>query len=336
MSNKHSDFFTELDSWYNQDEPWKGGFVSLMRAIAAKKPDIPPIGKAARPRQEPYRLGQDPTMAFAPREIASVTKEKERLKIQLYGLGVWGPQGAMPLSFTEMAYSRLSQHDSLLTNFLDIFHHRSISLLYRGWFVSQDTASLDRIDDEKFSFYVGSLVGLMPNEIIGSNLPIHARLASSSHLIREARNPEGIVGALRYYFDIPVQLKEYTKQWIMLEKNEQSQFGDSCTSLLLSEGAILGDTVQDKQHKFSLILGPLTLKQYMRFSLWGEDLPILKEWIRNFIGFEYSWDVQLILSPDEIPIATLNGGHQLGYATWLEREKQDEPISGMSFDPENY
>ncbi|WP_323116779.1 type VI secretion system baseplate subunit TssG, partial [Klebsiella variicola] len=95
-----------------------------------------------------------------------------------------------------------------------------------------------------------------------------------------------------------VELREFTKQWIFLETADQTRMGDLNSSLLLSEGAILGNTVQDRQHKFSLILGPLTLEQYMRFSLWGEDLPILKEWVRSFVGFEYAWDVQLVLAPD--------------------------------------
>lgn len=324
----------DLSVWYNEEHPWGAGFTSLMRATSAKNPHLPPLAKAQLPAEENFRLGQCPHMTFSPREIASLSEQNGKLKVQLFSLGMWGAQGAMPLHMTEQAYMRAEQHDRTLTDFADIFHHRALTQLYRAWFVSQDTASLDRQEDEHFTFYIGSLIGQDPKKLDGTHLPIHARLASSAHIIREARNPEGLQGALRYYFSIPVQIEEFSPQWVFLEKNEQSILGDEDSSLTLGDGGILGDTVQDRQHKFSLILGPLTLEQYDRFRLRGKDLPVLREWVRNFVGFEYAWDVKLILAADEVPIATLDGNHQLGYATWLERHAVDEAMAGMSFEPE--
>lgn len=323
-----------LSAWLPIDKPWEAGFISLMRTISARTPSTPQPARSVLPAQESFRIGQSANMTFAPSEISSLSWQQGKLKLQLFSLGVWGPQGAMPLHMSEQAYARAELHDSVLTDFLDIFHHRALTQLYRAWHVSQDTASLDRHDDQRFGFYIGSLVGLDPRELDCTQLPVHARLASSAHLIREARNPDGLLGALHYYFDIPVGIEEFSPQWIRLDKNSQSILGNDDSALLLGDGGILGDTVQDKQHKFRLILGPLTLDQYKRFSLWGQDLPVLREWVRNFVGLEYAWDVKLVLAADQIPIATLNGSHQLGYTTWLERHPSEEPLAGMSFEPE--
>ncbi|WP_237680820.1 type VI secretion system baseplate subunit TssG [[Erwinia] mediterraneensis] len=325
-----------LPTWYQKDAPWKVGFISLLRALAAWIPGMPAPGKATRPSQEPFRLGQVAHMAFAPSEIAQISEEQNKLKIDLFGLGVWGPQGAMPLHLSELAYSRSEQYDRALADFMDIFHHRALTLFYRAWFISQDTASLDRKSDERFSFYIGSLAGLDPADLDGNLLPVHARLASTAHLIREARNPEGLTGALQYYFDIPVSMEEYSEQWLFLDEKDQSILGQFSSAMVLGDGAILGNAMQDRQHKFSLILGPLNLRQYMLFSPWGNDLPTIREWVRNFTGFEYAWDIQLILAADEIPQATLDGTHQLGYATWLAKDEKRLPVFGMSFEPENY
>lgn len=325
-----------LDAWFNEERPWDAGFISIMRAIAAKNQASPHPGMASLPSQEKYRIGQSPTMAFSPREIANIGIEEGITKLQLFGLGVWGPQGAMPLHMSELVYSRSEQHDQTMVDFLDIFHHRALSLFYRAWFVAQDTASLDRAADERFSFYIASLVGMDPQELNSDILPAHARLASSAHLIREARNPEGLLGALQYYFEVPARMEEFASQWIFLSPKDQSILGEADCAMSLGDGAILGDTVKDRQHKFKLILGPLTLQQYMRFSPWGQDLPVLREWVRNFIGFEYAWDTQLVLAASEVPHATLGGEHQLGYATWLERTETDLPVYGMSFEPELY
>ncbi|MFZ4835555.1 type VI secretion system baseplate subunit TssG [Rouxiella sp. Mn2063] len=331
-----SDLSSKLSVWYQEEQPWNTSFITVMRAIAAKIPDMPPIGEATLPAQEPFRLGQHAHMAFSPREVSNISWKNGKLELKLFSLGVWGAQGAMPLNQSELAYSRSELHDHTLTDFLDIFHHRAMSQLYRAWFVSQDTASLDRQQDEHFSFYIGSLIGLDPNELDDTRLPIHARLASSAHLIREARNPEGLLGALHYYFEVPVKIEEFSLQWIFLDKNDCSLLGDSASAMLLGDGAILGNTVQDRQHKFKLIFGPLTLQQYLHFSPWGQDLPTLREWVRSFVGYEYAWEVQLVLAHDEVPQATLDGSHRLGYATWLERYECMNPVSGMSFEPEMY
>ncbi|MEI2266626.1 type VI secretion system baseplate subunit TssG [Erwinia sp. CGal63] len=325
-----------LAAWFDEKRPWEAGFFSVMRAITAKTPGMPAPGAAVLPTQENFRLGQTATMIFPPREIASIAQHDGRIDIELFGLGVWGPQGALPLHLSELAYSRAEAHDPTLIHFLNIFHHRALSLFYRAWFVAQDTASLDRPDDERFSFYIASLAGMDPAELHGKPLPTHARLASSAHLIREARNPEGLTGAIEYYFQIQARLEEYVSQWIFLEPQDCSILGSHDGAMLLGDGAILGDTVRDRQHKFKLILGPLTLDNYMRFSPWGPDLPVLREWVRNFTGFEYAWDIELVLAAEEMPQATLDGSHQLGYAVWLERKEKDTPVYGMSFEPELY
>ncbi|MTH46695.1 type VI secretion system baseplate subunit TssG [Intestinirhabdus alba] len=325
-----------LDVWYDVNAPWEAGFISIMRAIAAQTPALPPPGKAVRPSQERFRLGQVASTTFSPREIAAISRQDDKIKLRLFGLGIWGPQGAMPLHYSEWAYSRDKHHDHTLIDFVDIFHHRALSLFYRAWFLSQDTASLDRKDDERFSFYIGSLVGLDPAELEPVPLPMHTRLASSAHLIREARNPDGLLGALRYYFDVQVQMTEFELQWIVLEGQDQTALGDDRYAALLGDGAILGSTVLDRQHRFKLLIGPLTLDQYLLFSPWGSDMPVLRELVRSFIGFEYAWEVQLMLAADQVPRATLDGGHRLGYASWLEREAFDAPVFGMSFEPEMY
>ncbi|HEY1843926.1 MAG TPA: type VI secretion system baseplate subunit TssG [Buttiauxella sp.] len=325
-----------LEAWFDTQSPWEAGFISIMRAIAARTPASPPPGKASLPSQESFRLGQVSSMAFSPREIAAISQQDEKIKLQLFGLGIWGAQGAMPLHLSELAYSRYEQHDRTLIDFTDIFHHRALSHFYRAWFLSQDTASLDRKDDERFSFYVGSLVGLDPAELDPAPLPVHARLASSAHLIREARNPDGLLGAMQYYFEVPVRMDEFELQWIFLEGKDQTALGDDRYAALLGDGAILGNTVLDRQYKFKLLMGPLTLTQYMQFSPWGDDMSVLRELVRSFIGFEYAWDVQLMLGADQVPLATLDGSHQLGYASWLERETHDTPVFGMSFEPEMY
>ena len=101
-------------------------------------------------------------------------------------------------------------------------------------------------------------------------------------------------------------------------------------------GALLGEAVPDRQHKFRLIIGPLNLQQYLNFTPKGRDLPVLVEWVRSFIGFEFEWEVELQVQPHSAPPAVLGADEQLGWSTWLGQPDTSRAITGMVFQPEHY
>jgi len=40
-------------------------------------------------------------------------------------------------------------------------------------------------------------------------------------------------------------------------------------------------------------------------------------WLRNYIGYEFAWDVRLVLRRDAVPRAAIGGAMRLGWTTWL-------------------
>lgn len=326
-----------LETWFDPRVPWRSGFLSLLRAIAARSPEAARPGTAHLPHKEPFRIGQQPTMAFAPREVASLNMRNGRLDVRLFSLGVWGPQGPLPLHMTELAYGRAeSYQDHTLVRLLDVFHHRALSQFYRAWASAQVTTSLDRPDDEVFSFYVATLCGIDPAEAQRSCLPTHARYGATSHLIREARNPDGIASTLSHYFAIPIVVEEFVLHWIRLPDSERTRIGFSAGGSTMGQDAQLGEAVPDRQHRFRLVLGPLELDQYVRFLPDGKDLIVLVEWCRAFIGYEYAWEIKLLLKPHAAPPGCTGTSHKLGYSTWLGESMDDAPVVGMVFEPELY
>ncbi|HUD32362.1 MAG TPA: type VI secretion system baseplate subunit TssG [Variovorax sp.] len=354
-----------------REEPWKFGFIALMRRLGALYADRPRIGLASRPQQEPFRLGQTAALTFAPREIAEVVLPSRADEsavpgraaprfgnnpacpvIRLHGLGLLGPNGPLPLHCTELVRERTENHgDSTLADFLDIFHHRYLTHLYRAWAQGQAAAGLDRADDETFTRYVAPLTGHDPQEIRDSALPAHARLAASTHLGREARNPDGLAQTLASFFAVPVRLQEFVMHWIRIDEEDRSRLGRPHPSSVMGVGAMLGEVVADRQHKFRLVLGPLRLDQYLRFTPRGSDLPLLVEWVRGFVGYEFVWELELRVRDDSLPPARLDDAERLGWSTWLGgctaagHGPGDRPSHvamapdhavGMVFEPEHY
>lgn len=333
-----------------QARPWLHGFVPLVRQLAATEPDMPPIGQAQRPQQESFRLGQQASLAFAPRELAKVElkpgpDERTRAYIKLFGLGMLGPNGALPIHFTELVRERVeAKRDHTLADFIDLFHHRAFTHIYRAWAQSQSAAGLDRAGQEAFSNYIARLAGDEPSEVQGSALPPHARWASSAHRVRAARNPDGLVSTLSRFFGVPVQLREYMMQWMPIEPQDQCHLGVARASSILGQGAMAGEVVPDRQSRFRLVIGPLNLDGYLRLtpqgSASGKDLPTLIETVRSFIGFEYVWEVELLIDRDAAPTTQLGDSTQLGWSTWMASDganaRSTQPVSGMVFEPENY
>lgn len=322
-----------------QDKPWFYGYLPMMRRLSAYYRQQPSIGCAERPQQESFRIGQQPSLIFAPREIASVTvHENGQLHIALFSLGLWGANGPLPLHYTEIARNRKeSSKDTTLVDFADLFHHRYLTQFYCAWRSAQSAGGgLDREEEETFSFYVASLTGQNPRESGHGALPAHARLAAGAHLVREARNPDGLSATLSHFFGVPFTLHEYQLHWIAIAAEERTQLGRPGPAALMGEGALLGEKIPDRQHKFRLAIGPLDLKEYLRFLPMGGDLPSLIEWVRAFVGYEYVWDVALQLNPRSASPARIGGEQRLGWSTWLGQSGDDQPVTGMVFEPENY
>lgn len=324
--------------------PWRQGFIPLMRLLAAQHPELPPIGHSQRPQQEPFRLGQQASLTFAPREIAEISTRDGQAVIRLFGLGMLGPHGPLPLHVTEIVRERReARRDATLSQFLDLFHHRYLTLFYRAWAQAQSCAGLDRPEAETFTPYIARLSGEEVEEIPDTPLPPHARWASVAHRIREARNPDGLVATLANYFGIGVTLQEFQLHWIPIEAKDTCLIGLARPSSLLGQGALAGEVVPDRQCGFRLILGPLDLRQYLRFTPQGaddgSDLPALMEWVRAFVGFEYLWEIALRLRREDARPTRLGGSARLGWSSWMVDEPPtaqapDATLLGMVFEPE--
>lgn len=319
-----------------QETPWRYGFFALMRRINAN-PASDPVGTAILPGRESFRIGQKPSLIFAPSEIADAQVKNGTLRIRLYGLGMLGPNGPLPIHVTEIAREREAhRRDPTLCNFLDIFHHRSLSILYRAWASAQSAASLDRPDHGRFSSYVGSLCGALPRTDRVVSLPEHAHLALVPHLVREARNPDAVAMSVAHHFGVPARVEEWAPHWIVLPPELQSRMGRARMSACLGRGAILGGQVPGRQHRFCLVLGPFDIGTYHRFTPRGEDLLRLVAMVRALVGHEFEWELELRIKPGDATPMVMGGDQQLGWSGWLGESPAGEPVIGMRFQPEEY
>lgn len=302
--------------------PWRWNYFQALRLLDCLSPDRPRLGQARRPADESVRLGQEPALDFAPASLARLVPGHGAApaRISVRFLGLFGPNGPLPLHLSEYARNRqLHAGDASLARFADLIHHRFLSLFYRAWAQAQPCVSLDRPQQDRFAFYVGALCGLGLESLRGRDaLPYHAKLHFAASLSRQVRNAEGLAGLLSGCLGLPVTVEPFVGHWMGLRERDCLRLGGGCQ---LGRDTLLGRRIWDRQHKFRLQVGPLSLPDYRDLLPQASGLALLAAAVRNYAGLEYDWDLRLLLRADSVPRLVLGGVQRLGYSSWLGRRR---------------
>lgn len=299
--------------------PWSWDFHAAGRAIETAHPNRPRLGTAKRPADDAVRFAQEASLAFAPSSIAAVEpggETPDRIVVRFFG--VLGPNGPMPHHFTEFVLQQRNSGSRAIGRFLDLFHHRLLSLFYRAWADTQPAVEHDRPEHDRFSAYVGAMCGLGMRSLRNRDrLPDGAKLVLGARLGSLGRSAEGLRALLESYFELPFSVEPFQGHWIEIAEPERLRLGESVATGSLGRNAALGARLWDCQEKFRVVAGPLRFAEFERFLPGGKPLSVLKDAVRNFIGDELAWDVQLVLRADEVPPTRLGGTERLGLTTWL-------------------
>ncbi|WP_345539719.1 type VI secretion system baseplate subunit TssG [Variovorax defluvii] len=327
-------------------EPWAYDYFALLRRLEALAAPAPRWGRALLPGAEPVRVGQEPSLSFAPASFSrfepATAHAPPRLRQQFFGY--LGPNGPLPLHLSDFIRERTFNHgDPTWLAFLDTFAHRFSLLFYRAWAQARPAVGMDRPQEDGFRRQVGALVGIGTAARQGRD-EIHddARLHFAGRLVRQVHNAEGVEAVLAAYFGIPVRLERWVGHWMTLPQEELTRLGRGEASRTLGLGAMMGRRAWDRQHRVRLHLGPLSLERYRMFLPTGTARPALQRWMQQLLGHELYWDAELILKQDEVPPTRLGarGGNvpRLGWVSWLgtrarTRDAADVRIDGDASRP---
>jgi type VI secretion system protein ImpH len=306
--------------------PEQFDFFQVMRRLEnlyCDSRERPRFGAASRPSDEPVRLGQDPSLGFAPRTLNGVQPGREgaspRLAQNFFGL--LGPNGPLPLHLTEYARDRLrsSPSDPTMCHFLDIFHHRMLMFFYRAWATAQPTVSHDRPETDRFLTYVGALIGIgLPALRDKDDFPDAAKLFYAGRLGAQTRNAEGLGAMIGDFFQMPAAIESFVGDWLELPPDCRWRLGKPGPIGILGLSTTLGAHAWSRQHKFRVTLGPLDRAQFQSMLPGGPSLTRLKALVQNYIGDELRWDVRLFLA-ERIDEPWRVGRSNLGWTSWLGR-----------------
>jgi type VI secretion system protein ImpH len=287
---------------------------------------------------EPVRVGQLPSMIFAPSTLADFqpASESRPARLSTYFFGLFGPSGALPLHLTEYARDRVRNADDLtFVRFVDLFHHRMLSLYYRAWAQAQPTVAFDRPSADRFSAFIGSLFGLgMSTLRERDGMSDLVKLHFSGRLALQTRPAEGLRAIIADYFKLPVEIDQFFPQWVRLPQQSLCKLGESEATGSLGATASIGERFHVYHHKFRIRIGPMTLRDFKRLLPDGHSLSRLLPLVRNYIGDELAWDVMLILFKVEVPSVRLGQDGLLGWTSWLGTRRTEVDATDLVLEPD--
>jgi type VI secretion system protein ImpH len=314
-------------------------FFQALRRLECAYRERPRLGESVRPADEPVRLGQEPSLAFAPSALASYSAGANggRPRLQVRFLGLSGPNGPLPLHLTEYVRERMrNANDPTMARFFDVFHHRILSLFYRAWANSQPTVSRDRPEADQFIDYVGALIGLaMPGLQKRDQFPDEAKLFYAGRLAAQTRNAEGLKAMVADHFKMPATIEEFVGSWVDLPESERWHLSGGPGGMRLGFDTNVGARAWQRQTKFRIVLGPLQRKQFQSMLPEGDSLPRLAALVRNYTGDALEWDLRLILDERTDQPFRL-GGTRLGWDAWLGRCPDGKGRQDLVFNPHSH
>jgi type VI secretion system protein ImpH len=296
-------------------------FFQAVRLLECAYPERPRVGESLRARDDFVRFVQEPELIFYPTTLGGfeLGKNGKPPRLTVNFIGLLGPNGPLPTHLTEYVRDRArNAGDPTFARFLDVFHHRMVALFYRAWAQAQPAVSLDRPGRDRFSAYVGSVFGLAePSLRERDAVPDFAKLHFAGLLGGPTRPAAGLRLVLSRFFGLPVEIEECVGHWIALPANSVSRLGAPDGSCVLGMTTLVGARVWDCQHKFRIVIGPLSMADYERFLPGGASLVRLVDWVRNYVRDGLDWDVNLCLKQKEVPRLRLGRHARLGLTSWL-------------------
>jgi type VI secretion system protein ImpH len=310
------------------EEGHRFDFYQAVRLLGVLYPDKIPVGEGSEPEKEAVRFKSSVALEFPATDISKLTPSghgAEQAEMIVNFMGLAGCTGPLPMPYTELILERVWNKDTTLREFLNIFNHRLISLMYRVRKVHRLGFDVPSPEKSNFATYLFSLIGLGTKGLMGRmRVRDRSLLFYATFLTQQPRSMIGLERLLSHYFNLRVMGVPLCGKWRYLEEDQVTCVGTSGQNQILGHSAVLGNRIWDQQGRFEIVVGPLALRAFLDFLPTGSAFIPLCELTRFYVGEELEFEIRLLLQDEEIPESRLGvtGGPLLGWTSWLKTGKE--------------
>lgn len=304
--------------------PHEFDVFQLLHLIENLLPDAAQVGYNGPAPAEPVRLRPALNLAFPAGDLAAARwldgPLGRHLEITLTFLGLYGSDSPLPAHVTEALLDE-REEDERVRAFIDLFHHRIYSLLYRVWKKYRYYVTFRTAGDDPISQVVRGLLGIGTPAIDEQLSVSPLRLFRYVGLLTQRpRSAAGLTGQLRDYFPgIEFEIEQCVARWVWIQPNDRNSLGvEKC---VLGRNFLLGERIHDRRGKFRVKLGPVGFADYVRFLPGGAAAADLAQIVRFYCEDPIEHDVAVTLRGEDVPETALGRPGipgQLSRTTWLK------------------
>lgn len=313
-----------------RSEAYQFGFYQAVRLLQMLQPGRVALGVGSDPTQEAVRLRAAVSLAFPASDVAEV-RAGSPPEVVVNFMSLAGIHGPLPHPVTEHLLERVYRKDTALRDFLDLFHHRLLSLFYRVHSSHRIGVETGPVEEQTFAAYLYSFLGMGTGGLQGRMaIPDRALLRYAGLLNKSPRDAAGLATILTDYFEIPVRCEPLVGAFRALDASQCTSLGESGLNRSLGVDTMLGGSVWDQHAGICLRLGPMRFEHYQEFLPGGKRCIALCELTRFYLGPQLDVQVKATVTGAERPPLQLSSkrqdGARVGWNTWLVGRARTEEV----------
>ncbi|MBK8232239.1 MAG: type VI secretion system baseplate subunit TssG [Candidatus Eisenbacteria bacterium] len=305
--------------------------------IRQREGTIAPGGEGPA-RRETIRFRPSIGLGFPTSDVQSVERYElpgeeipVRFRVTVNFMGLYGPSSPLPNHYSEdlIWYGEEGQTQR---DFLDLFHHRMISFVYRAWAKYRHWASYRQGGSDTLTRMYLGLIGLgTPGLREAAPLPPLSMLRAAGLLGGGSRSAAGLAGLLRdQWGDLPITVESFLSRVVSLPRSATSSLGKR--GVVLGRDLILGERVVDRRTAFSIHLGPVGAEEFARWLPGGERFEAMVKLVRFYVTDPLDFALFLTLKREEVPALRLGARQPLGQMSWLLPDGTEDGVVRLPAD----
>ena len=320
-------------------EPFTFEFYQAVRLMEILFPERLPPGQHSQPELDAVRFRANVSFEFPASEIFDLRKSAgtgpDIMDVSIMGLA--GSLGPLPIPYTSLILDRVRRKDEALKDFLDIFNHRFISLLYRLRKTCRVAFKFESPEKSHFSKYLFAFMG-MATQGLQNRVAFKDRsfLYYSGLISQQPQSMAALEAIVAHYFNVPCQGVPLRGGWLPVASDQITRLGKTGRNHRLGRTVLVGSRVWVQQDRFALRMGPMDLDLSLDLLPCGPGWNAFCRVVKFFAGDLMYFDAVLMIKAAQVPAAILHRtrGSRLGWTSWLSSGKPRKTPGVVSFKPE--
>lgn len=277
-----------------------------------------PLGTTGPVEQETILFRASPTMGFPASDVTAIARRSPSdppswpVEMTVTFLGLYGPSSPMPAFWTENIAQEQDGAQNM-RDFLDLFDHPLIALLYRILGHYRIDLQFDAAMHGALPNAIMALTGQIGGTALARQVDWTRLLPFCGLLSHSSRSTDTIRRIVAGYFEIPVAVEEWVIRHVPIPPDQMFTLGNKQAAL--GSGTVLGETVPDAAGAIRIVLGPLPRPQFAAFLPDGDRRAELRALLTILMRKPIVCFIDLVMDPSEATALVL-GGAQLGWTTW--------------------